>query len=120
MIDLKLFRTKNKFTQLDTASYFGCTQSFISQIEKGERPIPEDYISKIKADENLLWKPDYILEQKRSDHSESITMPREVFDQISRLTETILSQQRTIENLTETNKKIVVQKGSNASVADVG
>ena len=30
----------------------------------------------------------------------TVTMSREVFDQITRLTETVLSQQRTIENLT--------------------
>ena len=50
--------------------------------------------------------------------SEEITMPREVFDQISRLTETILSQQKTIETLAETNKKIIVQPGDSAICAD--
>jgi hypothetical protein len=41
------------------------------------------------------------------DDTEMITMPREVFDQISKLTETVFSQQKTIEILAETNKKMV-------------
>lgn len=33
--------------------------------------------------------------------TENVTIPREVFDQITRLTETVLSQQRTIETLAD-------------------
>lgn len=55
MYDLKLFRDKNGLSQKDAAEYFGCTQSFISQIERKDRPLPGDYISKAKADKNLLW-----------------------------------------------------------------
>lgn len=33
--------------------------------------------------------------------ADSVSMPREVFDQITRLTETVLSQQRTIETLSK-------------------
>lgn len=51
MIDLKTFRKSNKLTQEEAAGYFGCTQAFISQIERGERPIPENFISKLEADE---------------------------------------------------------------------
>ena len=37
-------------------------------------------------------------------------MSREVFEQISRLTETVLSQQRTIESMQDHNKKFLAQQ----------
>lgn len=49
MIDLKAFRKANHLTQIELADYFGVGQGFISQIEKGDRPIPNEYISKIFA-----------------------------------------------------------------------
>lgn len=66
-----------------------------------------DMLNKTEFDEKI--KPGDI---------ETITMPREVFDQISKLTETVFSQQKTIEILTETNKKIVVQGDGNVTCAD--
>ena len=50
MFDLKEFRKENKLTQTQLAEYLGITQAFVSQVEKGERPVPNDYIIKIKAD----------------------------------------------------------------------
>lgn len=49
MIDLKTFRKVNSLTQIELAEYFGVGQGFISQMEKGGRPIPREYISKILA-----------------------------------------------------------------------
>ncbi len=57
MFDLKAFRKANKMTQKDVAKYFGCKQSFISQIENGSRKIPDEYISKVLADPNII-KPE--------------------------------------------------------------
>lgn len=50
MFDFKNFRQLNNLTQKAAAIYFNVTQAFISQIEKGTRPVPEAFISKIKAD----------------------------------------------------------------------
>lgn len=50
MFDLKLFRKINNLSQEDAAEYFGCKQPFISQIERGERTVPDSYISKIRTD----------------------------------------------------------------------
>jgi signal peptidase I len=55
MFDLKIFRDKNRFSQKDAALYFGCTQPFISDIERGKEKIPDKYISKVQADKNLVW-----------------------------------------------------------------
>lgn len=53
MLDFKRFRKDNKMTQVQAAEYFGVTQAFISQIERGESKIPDDLIEKIKVDDLL-------------------------------------------------------------------
>lgn len=50
MADFKAFRKDNKLSQIEAANYFNCTQGFISQIEKGSRPIPATFIEKAKND----------------------------------------------------------------------
>ena len=50
MADFKAFRKDNKLSQIKAAEYFGCNQCFISQIERGNRPIPEAFIEKVKGD----------------------------------------------------------------------
>lgn len=50
MADFKAFRKDNNLSQIEAAEYFGCNQSFISQIERGNRPIPETFIEKAKGD----------------------------------------------------------------------
>ncbi len=52
-IDLKAFRKANNISQVELAEYLGVGQSFISQMEKGIRPIPQEYISIISA--NQKW-----------------------------------------------------------------
>lgn len=49
MIDLKAFRKVNSITQVDLANYLEVGQGFISQIEKGSRPLPKEYISRLLA-----------------------------------------------------------------------
>lgn len=49
MVDLKAFRKANHLTQIDLADYLGVGQGFISQIEKGDRPLPRESISRILA-----------------------------------------------------------------------
>ena len=46
-IDLKGFRKANRITQVELADYLGVSNSFISQIENGERDLPENQLSKI-------------------------------------------------------------------------
>lgn len=58
MFDLKKFRKENKLTQVQLAEYLNVTQGFVSQVEKGARPMPEEYISKIIADDFYII-PDF-------------------------------------------------------------
>lgn len=54
MFDLKEFRRVNKLTQQKAAEYFECNQAFISQIEKGARPIPARFLEKVESDPNII------------------------------------------------------------------
>lgn len=63
MVDFKAFRRANKITQVDAATYLGCTQGFISQIEQGLRPIPEEFIVKILA--NNEWDPSLLITDRQ-------------------------------------------------------
>lgn len=60
MFNLKLFRNTNKITQTQLAEYLNIPQSFVSQIESGARPMPDEHISKILA--NPVWDS-YMLTQ---------------------------------------------------------
>ena len=52
-IDIKAFRKANDLSQVELANFLGVGQSFISQIEKGDRPLPSDSLDKILA--NAEW-----------------------------------------------------------------
>lgn len=47
--DFKRFRRANKLTQADIAAFLGCTQGFISQVEKGVSTLSPEFISVILA-----------------------------------------------------------------------
>lgn len=63
--------------------------------------------NKEKLKEQIL---DELVEQRLDPQHDYVSMSREVFEQISRLTETVLSQQRTIESMQEQNKKFLAKK----------
>lgn len=63
MVDLKAFRRANNLTQIDLANYFGIGQGFISQIEKGDRRIPGEYISRLLANPHG-WDVSMLTEEK--------------------------------------------------------
>ena len=90
-IDIKEFRRKNKLTQKQFAAYLGVGQGFVSQMENGINPIPEKYIRKI-LDDSTVDSSMVIVESLDSE----VKMSREVFDKMSRLIDTVCSQQGTI------------------------
>lgn len=53
-IDIKAFRKANNLTQEMLGDYFGCSKAFISAIEKGLRPLPNEMLSKL-LDNLLNW-----------------------------------------------------------------
>lgn len=66
-IDLKAFRKANKISQIELAEFLEVGQSFISQIEKGTRPLPLEYISKLTA--NLNWDTSMLTEPEHPEVS---------------------------------------------------
>ena len=83
--------SKNKLTQKQFAAYLGVGQGFVSQMENGINPIPEKYIRKI-LDDSTVDSSMVIVESLDSE----VKMSREVFDKMSRLIDTVCSQQGTI------------------------
>lgn len=78
------------------------------------KSIPESNRDQLK--EQILEE---LVTQRLEGKNESISMSREVFEQISRLTETVLSQQKTIESMQEQNRKFLVQQGEDVRCAHV-
>lgn len=107
----------------------GVSNAFISSMVKSIQPDKIERIALNFPDLNTGW----LLTGNGSMLNESvvdpvcndvISMPREVFEQLSKLTESVLSQQRVIESqngmletLIETNKKIAAQMENNATNA---
>lgn len=121
-IDIKEFRLKNKLTQKELASYFGIGQGFISQMENGVDPIPEKYIRQILDDPALDSSMVQIVEQNND-----VVIPREVFDKMAQLIDTVCSQQntmasqqRTIEHYALLDRRADAREAGNAASADVG
>ena len=46
-VDLKAFRKANRLTQTQLGEYLGINKSFISTIESGKDPMPEERLSKL-------------------------------------------------------------------------
>ena len=69
-IDLKAFRKANNISQVELAEYLGVGQSFISQMEKGTRPIPQEYISRLSANKN--WNTSMLISESKGLHAETL------------------------------------------------
>ena len=77
-IDLKAFRKANNLTQTDVGDYLGCTKAFISTIEKGNRPLPSEMLSKLLDntkgwDVSMLVQSDVIVAEKVTTESVLVT-----------------------------------------------
>ena len=93
-IDIKEFRRANNLTQKALADYLGITQTFISNMEAGRDTVPEQYIRKILDDPNL--DSSMVKGMPTKENAPDVAIPREVFDKISQLIDTVCSQQGTI------------------------
>lgn len=137
MADFKAFRKDNKLTQKEAAAYFECTQGFISQIERGERPIPDVFFDKIIADNSInkqnMKQPDSNPKENKDNKMipfeilEMINKERERFDKerdrmLNQLDEVLAQQKKLIDTISsqaELLKKVNAHPESNAECADV-
>lgn len=121
MVDIKLFRKDNNLSQVELAEISGCTQGFISSLERKKRPVPDSIITKLISLEKyniryLVSNESQTSNKEVSKFNDEVKMSREVFDVLKNLSETVLSQQRTIEHIEY--KKTHVLQGDNAECAD--
>lgn len=103
-IDIEEFLRKNKMTQTQLGDYLGIGQPQISAACNG-KPLAYKHIEKIL--ENKEWDLSMITEDTSKKKRDDVVMSREVFELLKQQTDTILSQQRTIETLS--NKRGGVQ-----------
>lgn len=61
ILDLKRFRKENNLNQVALAEYLGVGQSFISQIERGISPLPDNMLERIVA--NPQWQAHHLVQQ---------------------------------------------------------
>lgn len=101
MFDLKTFRKANHLTQNELAAFFGVGQGFISQIEKGDRPIPPEYISRILANP-CRWDTSMLTTESRDEVEEVRANDKSMPE---RLLDIIEGQKQQIETLLEMLKE---------------
>ena len=83
MVDLKAFRKANQLTQIDLADYLGVGQGFISQMEKGDRPIPRECISKLLANPRN-WDTSMLVDQPEAPAPEQDTSDNPLIEYLQR------------------------------------
>ena len=99
-IDIKALRKSNNLTQTELGNYLGCTKAFISAIEKGSRPLPDEMYSKLidnpyNWDVSMLTQPenpmtdepkaDGLVEYLERKVSDQEILIRELYQQIGML-----------------------------------
>lgn len=125
---ISAIKFKYQLRQVEVAEKIGVKNTYLSDVINGRSPLSELFSDKLIAafsvsreylntGQGEVFEADKKEEQKPP---ETITMSREVFDQITKLTETILSQQRTIEMMQEERKKMLVRTDSSAGSVAVG
>ena len=65
MVNLKEFRKANGLSQIELAKLLNVGQGFISQMEKGTRPIPADILSTL-INNDKGWDTSMLIEKERS------------------------------------------------------
>lgn len=98
--DLKRFRKDKNMNQTEASKFFEVSQAFISQMERGECPVSDKIISKIKGDSKYY---ETIVSDRKGEYSVNKNIEVDPWAIIK-------SQQETINRLTdmlyEQNKKV--------------
>lgn len=124
--DLQRFLKEKEYTQKELAELLSCAQPYISAILSGKKRFSEEKINLLKKKfgniESYIIEVDEMPNFSKSNSSkynqkEEVIISRDILDLLKMQSETILSQQRTIEKMTD--KKMTVRKGGNAECADV-
>jgi Helix-turn-helix. len=118
---------KYKFSlnQAGIAQKMGINKTYLSSVINGNETLSELFLDKLHSTfqiskSYLNTGEGVVFEEKANLQSEPVSMSREVFDQITRLTKTVLSQQRTIESMQGEHKKMLARMGNVAISAVAG
>ena len=74
-LNLRLFRKANNLTQDVVAEYLGVTKGFISQVENGKAPLPEDKLKKLL--DNAEWSMEEYKRVAASFKRAALSMPED-------------------------------------------
>ena len=123
-IDLKAFRKANKISQVELAEYLSVGQPFISQVEKGTRPLPKEYISKLSANPNwnvsMLTQPENPMVDEPKENTLVEYLERKVNDQESLIRELYQQIGMLEAELELTRKGEIASRVAGSSDANVG
>lgn len=108
---------KYQLRQVEVAEKIGVKNTYLSDLINGRSPLSELFSEKIIAAFSVsreylnTGQGEVFEEDKKEEQSppDMITMSREVFELIKKQSDTILSQQRTIEMMQEERKKMLVR-----------
>ena len=100
VFDLKGFRRAHGIKQSDIMEMLDCVQSYVSQIENGTRPMPDNLIELLRQKYDDV--DNFMAEQE--DPPVPQTPTARLLEENARLLDVVESQQRTIENLSRLTK----------------
>lgn len=114
---ISAIKFKYQLKQVDVAEKIGVKNTYLSDLINGRSPVSELFTDKLvsafsvnreylNTGQGEIFEGDKKEEQNPPD---MITMSREVFELIKKQSDTILSQQRTIEMMQEERKKMLVR-----------
>lgn len=129
--DFQKFIEVNKLKKKVVAEYLDVSAAFITQLTQGIRDIPIDKFALLK--QNKEWDTSMLvhnsLPQKETQPTKIMNyatpptdtaLMQQMLGQISKLTEVIISQQRTIEQLVSQTQKLTSHEDADAKCDDVG
>lgn len=131
---LRAFFKEKGFTQDYIAEQLGVSQAYVGALFSDKKQFGKKQAYKwselfgLSPNWLLTGEGEMLLEGNRnSSSSEIVSIPRDILDQITKLTETVLSQQKTIEaqqvtieRMAAEHKKILAQMGNAAISAAAG
>ncbi|MEZ3440370.1 helix-turn-helix domain-containing protein [Alistipes sp.] len=118
MIDLQRFRKENKIKQSEICEVLGVKQPYVSAIESGVRPLNESQFRLLYNRYGDILLPYKTTERPifPNDEEKKVEMSREVFEKISKLIDTVCSQQNTIADQHRTIDRLISSQKNSSDV----
>lgn len=117
MFDLKGFRKANKISQVELAEYLGVGQGFISQMEKGDRPIPDHIAEKIMN--NPDWRTDGMIQS--CVNGDSVSEEEDLRNECEALRNKVAQLEQTIISMAQqaSSQDFIEQNGGRGNIGKI-